>query len=1260
MRNLFVRALVVALVLLGAYQLKAQDSASLAGTVTDATGAVVPDVTVTLTNTTTGATFTQTTDRTGSYHFLNVLPSSGYKESFAHAGFSVYQISDITLNVGTTRTQDARLAASGGKEQVVVSAGSEEVTLNTTDASIGNNIAVEQLNDLPVYDRGAGISTLFYLQAGVDESQGAVTGARIDQSETTVDGLDVNDNSTGQTFLIVANAPVDSVQQFTGTVAGLQPTIGTGSGGQFQLVTKNGTNQFHGNVNEYHRDTATEANTYFNNQVGLPRTPLIRNQFGGNVGGPILKDKLFFFFNYGGSRIIQSFSTERTVPLDSFRNGTLNYINNGNGCNDGSRLNTTPSCITNLSGAQVAALDPASTGFDQSLLSFINGRYPHANDLTQGDGVNTGGYRFNEPGPDTNNSYVGRIDYNLTHTQKIFGRFTINRDNGLQNFSEFDTDPLTHPAIDRDYAYVVSHTWTIGSNKVNQFYYGDTIEKFATPDLYNPTGANQYSFTGIDGPYTAYDGQQRRVPNPEVRDDFNFQHGKHSLTFGGTYRFVTTHSNLVNDFNFVQAGETGSGLATGLATDDRPTDIFSGGQHGALNDYDQLFTTALGVVGEVQTNFDYNNQGQASPAGTGGPRAYRFFQTEAYFGDTWKVTNKLTVSYGVRYQYYTVPYEAHGDESVATPIPLDTYINDRLTQSATGNTSNTGLPFYSFALGGKINNGPNFYQPDQRDFGPRFAVSYAPFDSRKTVFNASGNIDYDRTVINAINFLQDQISFLFANTGINNIDFGGPDATLANAPRLGGNLAINPSAIPGSLPVQSPVTPFVGALFPDQQADQPYGLAQGQFGFVIDPRLRDPYSIAFNVGVQQELPFHLVAKVNYVGRLGRRLIADADSAQVIDVPDYTGKSTQSLSQAFAALTTQVRAGVPVGSLTPQPWFEDILGTSLANFFGLPNNTNAVAALAPQSVQFGNISGVLLDLANVTVLDDFTGLLPSNIGIPSQFASNAYLTNKGSSNYNGLLVTVNKNVSSGLQFQFNYTYSHSIDNTSESANNNALFNGVEFICDILRPRTCRGNSDFDVRQEINSNFDYALPFGRGKLVAANAPQWLDEAIGGWSVDGIPAYRTGTALTAYSAAALASAANSDPAIFTGNKRDLKTKVNVDPSSNSVFEFAGGGAGGQKVLGEFRGPLGIEYGQRDGISGPGAFFFDAGVRKTFPIIENKINLKFGADGFNVFNHPVFNGGGLNIVGNASQYGQITSTANALSGLQTRVLQFFLRLEF
>jgi hypothetical protein len=378
-----------------------------------------------------------------------------------------------------------------------------------------------------------------------------------------------------------------------------------------------------------------------------------------------------------------------------------------------------------------------------------------------------------------------------------------------------------------------------------------------------------------------------------------------------------------------------------------------------------------------------------------------------------------------------------------------------------------------------------------------------------------------------------------------------------------------------------------------------------------------------------------------------------------------------MAGAFAGLTTQLRAGS--AALTPQPWFENVLAPGTGASAGVGNNTNLVADMIGQLGNRGDIADSLQALAHYTYYQGFTGFLPTNIGIPSQFGTNAYLTNLGSSNYHGLLLTLDKNISQGLEFELNYTWSHSIDNTSLSTNNNSLFSNTGFICDILQPRACRGNSDFDVRQEMTSNFTYDLPFGHDKEFLATSPAWLNQVIGGWNLSGLISRRTGLPVNAYSDAYLASFDNADPAIFTGNKSDLKAKVNVDHSTNIVYDFAGGAAGAAKVLSEFRGPIGIEYGQRNLIRGPGAFFFDAGFGKTFPIHE-QLRLVFRADAFNLLNHPNFGppGGtnteglaGSNIVTNGSAFGQIFGTSvapdsSAVPEDGARVAQFSLRLEF
>ncbi len=1241
---------------------RAQDSSSMTGVITDATGAAIPGAVISLTNKTTGQKFTATTNATGTYHFLSVPPGAGYVESISSPGFASVEVNDLYLTVGITRTQNVKLKA-GATTVVSVSASASEVTLDTTDASIGTNVDVASLNQLPVQDRTSGVTTLFNLQPGVVDTQldsvnsmqsGAVTGARTDQTSVTLDGLDVNDIAAGTTFGIIGAAPVDSVEQFTGTVGGLTSNIGTGSGGQFQLVTKHGTNHFHGNVNEYHRDTSTEANTYFNNDVGVARTPLIRNQFGGNIGGPIVRNKLFFFFDFADSRIIQSNAAEPVVPIPALyaSSPTLNFINNGNGCGDDSRLNTQATCISSISQTQAALLDPSGIGFDPNVLAFLAKRYPAPNDPTQGDGVNTEGLRFTYPQPDLETTYVGRIDYNLTKTQKVFGRFTINRTNEVYPTSEGapevpnDPDGLTE--IDRSYGYVVSHVWTIGNNKVNQFYYGDNISKldFQAGDF--PTSPYVYSFTGLSNPYGTQNTQKRRVPIPVVRDDFNWQVKNHSLTMGGLFKFIKTNSNSINDFYFVEGGLTGSTLTGGLKPAQHPSTLNTA-SNVAVDDYDQLYATSLGAIGEVTANFDYNKSGQETPQGGGGPRAYRFFETEAYFGDSWKVNKQLTLNYGLRYQLYSVPYETHGDESVSELVGLgqrqstfNQYFNDRLEANATGNV-NAVLPYFQEILGGKANNGPSSYAPSYKDFAPRFAFAYNPSFSPKTVINGSAAIVYDRTVINAINFLQDQLSFLFYNSGTSELgNLSDPTQ------RFGSGLSYNPALNPVPSPILPPYIPYVSN-------GVAYGLAQGQEGFVIDPTLKDPYSISLNAGIQQELPFHMVLRASYVGRLGRRLLADADAAQVLNFPDNI--SGQNLSDAFANLTAQQRANPSATTYTAIPWFEDLVGNYIGGCTAYAANcTSLVASEIGQLGYRGDIGD------SIYVLNAY-GVLPPNVGMPAQFGAQGYLTNKGFSNYHALLFTVSKNLSQGLRFDFNYTLAHSIDNNSQTTDHNALYEVTGIICDVTKPRACRGNSDFDVRQTITSDFEYALPFGHNQRFFGDSGTLTNELIGGWSVSGIPSYRTGLPINVLSDAFLASFAAEDPAIFTGSKSDLKASVNN--SQGTVYNFAGGATGAAKVYAEFRGPLGLEYGSRNITHGPGAFNLDLGLAKIFPIIPSKnVELTFRADAFNIFNHPNFaNPGGSDpdIVNNASPFGQITSTISPSGQIgDIRVAQFSLRLEF
>ncbi len=988
------------------------------------------------------------------------------------------------------------------------------------------------------------------------------------------------------------------MQEFRGTTAGFTADNGPGGGGQFQLVTRSGTNEWHGNVSEYHRDNSTVANDFFNDQTHTPAPKLVRNQFGGAIGGPIKHDKLFFFFDDFNSRIAQEGSVLRIVPLPSFTAGNVSYINNDPGCTFTSRQNTTPGCISMLTPAQVKALDPIHIGDSPQILDLFHKNYPAANDPTNGDGVNTGGFRFNSPLPTNLSNYVGRVDWVLSSHIHVYGRGTVARENAVRDPAQFPGLPPATMFVDRSYAYLGGIDWQISDNKFNQFIYGSTVQDYAFPRPSNPLGIYQETFatgttTLIDDPYTnPSNSQARYVPIPEVKDNFTWTVGRHSIQLGGYFKWILAHDQSTLGYNLYVIGLGGN--VAGLDATLRPANLLTPSATAQVT-YDSAFAAMLGRVGAVNSTFNYNAAGSVLPQPSSTTEDYRYYQTQPYVADTWKVTPHLTLSYGLNYQFFSVPYETHGLETVQN-MGFDKYFSQRLAQSAAGTSGPHTLPFFTYVLGGPKNHGPGFYKSNPHEFAPRFAFAYNPGSAPSTVFNGSIGIVYDRTIINAVQYQQTQYSYLFAQNQPGNFGNGSdPVGSLATDPRLA-----NPPTAKAPPPPKPPYQPYVDST------GTPYGLANGVFNEMIDPNLKDPYSILINFGMQHQFAGSYILKINYVGRLGRRLLAQADSSQLIDFPDKT--SGQLMSEAMGNTTLALRSGADPTNLPPQPWWENQLPAGIGVAQGYPNTTSFIATALQSLITKGDFADTIQALAGA-------GLLDYNVGMASQFAENTIYTNKGFSSYNGMLVSLQKNLTHGLQFDFNYTWSHSIDNVSVIANLPAL-GGYGFICDAVHPRECRGNSDFDVTNYVTSDFTYSLPFGRGQQFGGTIPWYLDELIGGWELSGIPSFHTGQAYTAVSSAFVAGFANEAPGIFVGPEGALRHHQHVDPTG-AVQLYADPGA----AASAFVGPVGLRIGRRNTLRGPKFFNVDAGVAKSFALVPSKrVQLQVRADAFNVLNHPNF----------------------------------------
>jgi hypothetical protein len=1259
---------------LGLGSAHAQQFSSVGGVVSDKSGGAISGVKVELDNSQIGVHAATTTNDLGYYQFLSQTPAEGYQLTFTKAGFTKLVLGGVTLEISSAGTQNATLQVGAMAQTVEVKAVGES-SLNTTDATIGNVIDTREVSGLPIQDR-LNPANLMLLQPGVNGA-GSITGARTDQGNITLDGVDVNDQETGQAFTSTTPISVDSVQEIRTITAGETADFGRSSGGMINLETKGGTNNFHGNLREYNRNTLLEANDWFSNRDGVPRAPLVRNQFGGSIGGPLKKDKVFFFFDYEALRQASSVGYNREVPTAQYRAGQLAYVNDsinpatGQECDGSARLNTAPTCISFLNASQISTLDPQGVGTNQALMTYILNRYPLPNDPTGGDGINTEGLHFVAPTHDTVNLYTTRIDYNLSDHHKIFFRANVGRETTGDSFNasleQFPGDPVEPVLNDKfnSYTGVLGWTWTISAHMVNDLTLGFVRPILEFDNAYQPTFPVEVGFSAnISNPYVGYSSQSRNVPVPEIRDSWSITKGNHTIDLGVDFKLIRVISGLTNSYDFVTYGL--GGQVENLDPSVRPSDISS--DSSAVTNYDNWFSTNLGRYAAIGANFNYDKSQSVLPNGSDKARYYNYNEFELYAQDSWKMRRNLTMTYGLRWDFHSVPYEINGFQSVPS-INENTYLADRIQAGLAGASGNDTIPFVSYSLGGPANNGQGFYKPDHRDLGPRFALAYNPsptsgllrdvFGEGKTTIRLGGAILYDR-IAGGASFGLDQNTFLFDSN--NNSACGNgldPVGSLASDPRFtaigalppAGAACVAPTAPVISLPNTPNVTSGVAT-----------GTAGGGFPAFLqfDSRTKTPYAILLNFGIQRQLPGDVILEVNVVTRLGRRLLAVGDAGQIVNFKDSA--SGQYLKAAFGQLQTEFPTlanqlnSMQAPNIAPIPWFENQVNSAIqANFgpgltcanFGVPNCATLVGAFFPQLVGKGDLSDTIQQLA-------FNGVLNSNVGLAAQTGANGYIGNYASSSYNGLLVNVRKRLSRSLEFKFNYTYSHSIDNVSDVANNYVDYtgSGAGLVCDLTNLRACRASSDFDSRHIISGDYIYDLPFGRGKYLLGDSPRWVDAIIGGWTWSGIVTYHTGYPFTVNTGAFPTDFTLDSPAVVTG---PLKPGIHTDAGGNLQYF-----ANPTTALANLNFPFAGDTGNRNAAVGPGYFNVDMGVAKSFQMPwSEKQKLKFRWDSFNTFNHPSFHGPNFTANGSTlndtSSFGIISSTNSV-----PRVSQLALRYEF
>ena len=1208
-----------------------QSFTSLNGRVTDPSGAAVAGAVVDTHNLETAAKRSVLSDASGLYSFGQLTPGK-YKLTATAPGFAVVTMDNLTLEVNTPATVPLKLTVGAVSETVSVV--SEAAQVNTVDASLGNAVTTDAIIQLPFEARNP--ASLLALQPGVtyfgqgatygrptggtigtaDRLNGSVNGSKPDQNNITLDGVDVNDQNTRSAFQSVLRVTLDSVQEFRTTTQNATAEQGRGSGAQIALVTKSGTNTLHGSLYEYHRNTITSANSFFNNRSGVERQKLIRNTFGASVGGPVKQNRLFYFLNYEGRRDASDGTATRIVPTASFRQGIVKYLNNSGG-------------VSTLTAAQLKQIDPAGLGVNPAVLQVLN-QYPLPNDDTQGDGFNTSGYRFKASQPVRLATYIAKVDYAVDKNSRnmVFWRGNLQNDN-LGGLPQFPGQAPSSVTLDNSKGYAAGWTSVISPRLVSTVRYGYTRSGHENTGIQN---SPYVSFRGLSTLNSTTTGVTRIIPVHQFSDDLSWSKGSHDVKFGGIVRLISNNST-----NYATSYPNGSvtySYLAGTGASLKPADLSSS----FSTSYRVAAVDLLGPVSFGDVTYNYKLDGSVLPFGAPVQRKYVGNEYELYVSDSWRVAKSFTVTYGLRYSLAPAIHEANGYQ-VSPNVDLGDWFALR------GNLANAGK---SQALAGPVGfvlassaQGKPLYDTPKKNFSPRLALAYSPQASSglaKTLFGDAG-----KTSIRAgFGMFYD----LFGMSLMRNFDSNAPglstefqspaSASLATTPRFTGYSSLPagllPTAPKGGFPYYAP-------------SDTDHGFAISNS---IDQHLKQPYTMNLNFSIGREFSHGFFVQGSYVGRLSRRSLVVTDLAQPTNLKDP--KSGITYWQAVNDLARAARAGVPTSQIKTNAFWENLFpGYAGGGLTATQGIYDSEFSSYPTDITSG-----LLDIDELCD-GSSCSTLGANSMFNAQYASLFAYRSIGKGYYHAMQWTVRKKFSNGLLFDFNYTLAKSIDLTSNSESD---FNNSSYGI-LLNPYNTalnKGVSDFDVRHSVSGFAVYQLPVGKGQKLFGGANKVVNGIIGGWQVSGL--YNITSGLPR-------SVNNSGSWPTNWNYSGFATQIGVVPSPATTRNAPGiDGSAGPNIFANptpARAAYDYSYageaGQRNGIRGDGFFTIDMTLSKRFVMpYKDTHSMQFRWEVFNVPNAVRFDVNSASLdVGNTGTFGKYTSLLT-----QPRVMQFGLRYEF
>jgi len=1214
--------LVTLITLLGAIFAFGQTTGSISGTVTDPNGAIVAGAAVKVTNNATGIERSSTTNSNGLFNFEALQPGS-YSVTVEMKGFKKSVATDINVAVASTAQVTVALEVGLTNETVTVTTAQE--TINTSSPTLTNVIDTRQVKDLPLPTRNP--LDLAALQAGIavvgtDTRGSSVGGLRQTATNVTQDGINAMDNFVKTSSFFAISAPsLNSTAEFSITTG----TVGSDQGrgvAQVNLVTKGGTNEFHGGIFYLHRNDALNSNTWFNNFAGSradgsqisPRARQRQHFFGFDIGGPVYflnfgeggpklfdgKDTAFWFFSYEGFRENFSATRNRTVLTPEARTGIFRYTG----------TNGVVQSVNLLQIGNVGQLNPIT-------MNLINAT-PTPNNTIIGDGFNTAGYQYGVSGSDVNDKYVARYDHHLVKNSRLGSHkfeFVFNR-------ADFSLAPDTFNSLEAPFpggvnAFQASERWlvtgalvsTFGSNITNVFRYG---RQWAPVGFLREDG---YSgpfifFSGITNPVNTFDSQGRDTKVNQFKDDVSWTKGNHLIRMGADFQEV--FADTFNDFGINQGITLGTNSAnpSGILLAELPF-----GVNANVTAATAVYANIVGNLASSSATFNVTSPTSGFVPGATRSRLFKQRDLGLYVQDQWRYRNNITLSFGVRWEFMGVPTIPNG-------LAIQPKANEIFGVSGFGNifrpTAAPGVPStvvnLDFVSG---DTGIGLYKNDWNNFAPFVGLAYSPnFESGilRTLFGEQGKSSIRMGY--SISYLRDGFTVISnaLGTGVTN---PGLIQTAANTTPTG---VLTAAGVPLTTPTfQIPISDRTNNLINN---------GNGLWG--VDENLRIPYVQQWNIGFEREIAPNTAIEVRYQGNHGVKIWRAIDFNEV---NIFENGFLQEFNNARINLAAR-------GGTSFAPGCQGCVALPLLDkfFAGIASSSAYASSGFISNLNNNNVGTFAASLATSntyrTNRENPANAIPFNFFMANPNAAFIrLLTNDSMSNYHALQVELRRRFSNGLQFQADYTFSKALNNATGAEGNNQS--------DLVSFRTLRDKdldymrATFDQTHRFVANAIYELPFGKGKQFFNGNPV-VNYVMGGWTLGGILSWSTRPPFFISSGRATFNNFNAgnNPAQLLGiSFEEFKNNIGVYRRPEGLYfinpdllTITTNPTTGRYISSTLKpGLLGApEPGQfgnfpMNSLNGPNFFNLDMSLTKRIPVGE-RITLELKTTMINVLNHPSF----------------------------------------